>query len=91
MGVYGYTRVSTDKQANEGESLGAQKRTLGSPREQGGARHAALHEHLGHREAQHHRVALDGAKLLAALKPGRRRHHPQARPHVQVRPQCSRR
>jgi putative DNA-invertase from lambdoid prophage Rac len=28
MAVYGYTRVSTDRQANEGESLGAQKRTI---------------------------------------------------------------
>jgi putative DNA-invertase from lambdoid prophage Rac len=28
LGVYGYTRVSTDRQANEGESLGAQKRTI---------------------------------------------------------------
>jgi DNA invertase Pin-like site-specific DNA recombinase len=28
MAVYGYTRVSTDRQASEGESLGAQKRTL---------------------------------------------------------------
>ena len=28
MATYGYTRVSTDKQANEGESLTAQKRTI---------------------------------------------------------------
>src|SRR5262249_10715632 len=28
MGVYGYIRVSTDRQANEGESLGAQQRIL---------------------------------------------------------------
>ena len=28
MAVYGYTRVSTDRQADEGESLGAQQRTL---------------------------------------------------------------
>jgi DNA invertase Pin-like site-specific DNA recombinase len=28
MAVYGYTRVSTDTQAKDGESLGAQKRTI---------------------------------------------------------------
>src|SRR5437588_11097607 len=28
MAVYGYTRVSTDRQADEGESLGAQQRVV---------------------------------------------------------------
>src|SRR5919199_3595066 len=28
MAVYGYVRVSTDRQASEGESLGAQRRTI---------------------------------------------------------------
>jgi DNA invertase Pin-like site-specific DNA recombinase len=28
MSVYGYCRVSTDRQANEGESLGVQERQL---------------------------------------------------------------
>ncbi len=28
MAVYGYVRVSTDRQAEEGESLGAQRRTV---------------------------------------------------------------
>src|SRR3954465_7100206 len=28
MSVYGYTRVSTDRQADEGESLGAQQRVI---------------------------------------------------------------
>ena len=28
MATYGYTRVSTDRQADQGENLGAQQRTL---------------------------------------------------------------
>ena len=28
MAVYGYVRVSTDRQANDGESLGAQQRII---------------------------------------------------------------
>jgi DNA invertase Pin-like site-specific DNA recombinase len=28
MAVYGYTRVSTDRQADEGESLGTQERVI---------------------------------------------------------------
>jgi hypothetical protein len=29
MAVYGYTRVSTDRQADDGESLGTQQRVIG--------------------------------------------------------------
>jgi DNA invertase Pin-like site-specific DNA recombinase len=32
MAAFGYVRVSTDRQAEEGESLGAQQRTVGATR-----------------------------------------------------------
>jgi putative DNA-invertase from lambdoid prophage Rac len=70
MAVYGYVRVSTDRQAEEGESLGTQQRTL-----QG---YALMHDMALDRVFVERGVSgskpLDerpqGAALLAALAPG---------------------
>ncbi len=70
MTVYGYVRVSTDRQADDGESLGTQQRVIeGYAMMQGLAVDAVLVERgvsgskpLGERP--------EGARLLAALKAG---------------------
>jgi putative DNA-invertase from lambdoid prophage Rac len=70
MGVYGYTRVSTGRQAEEGESLGAQQRTI----EGYAMMHGLTIDHVFvERGISGSRKLTDrpeGAKLLAGLKPG---------------------
>jgi DNA invertase Pin-like site-specific DNA recombinase len=70
MAVYGYTRVSTGRQAEEGESLGAQQRTI-----EGYAMMLGLtiDEVFVERGVSGSKPLVDrpeGAKLLAILKPG---------------------
>ncbi len=70
MTVFAYTRVSTDRQANEGESLDVQRRTV--------AGYAMMHGHVVDRTFSERGVSgskplserPEGAALLAALKPG---------------------
>jgi len=70
MSVYGYTRVSTDRQVNEGESLGAQTRTIEG--------YAMMHNLAIDRVFVERGVSgakplgdrPEGAKLLAILRPG---------------------
>src|SRR3954454_20589933 len=58
VATYGYVRVSTERQAEEGESLGAQRRTI-----EGYARMQGLAVDQGFVEAE-------GARMLAAVKTG---------------------
>jgi putative DNA-invertase from lambdoid prophage Rac len=70
MGVYGYTRVSTGRQAEEGESLGAQQRTI----EGYAMMHGLTIDHVfverGVSGSKKLTDRPEGAKLLAGLKPG---------------------
>lgn len=70
MAVYGYTRVSTDRQADEGESLGAQQRTI----EGYAMMHGLVLDHLfierGVSGSKRLNERPEGQKLLAVLKPG---------------------
>jgi putative DNA-invertase from lambdoid prophage Rac len=70
MGVYGYTRVSTDRQANEGESLGAQKRTIEGYAMMLGLQVAEVFVERGVSGSTPFAERSQGTKLLAALKPG---------------------
>src|SRR3984885_8922709 len=68
--VYGYTRVSTDRQADEGESLGAQQRVI-----EGYAMiHALQVDEMfverGVSGAKPLRDRPEGGRLLAVLQPG---------------------
>src|ERR1700733_14468162 len=70
MAVYGYARVSTSRQADEGESLEVQKRTI--------AGYALMHGLMVDRMFVERGVSgstplgdrLEGASLVGALKPG---------------------
>ena len=70
MAVYGYTRVSTGRQAEEGESLGAQQRTI----EGYAMMHGLIIDHVfverGVSGSKKLTERPEGAKLLARLKPG---------------------
>jgi putative DNA-invertase from lambdoid prophage Rac len=70
MAVYGYTRVSTGRQAEEGESLGAQQRTI----EGYAMMHGLTIDHVfverGVSGSKKLTDRPEGAKLLAVLKPG---------------------
>jgi DNA invertase Pin-like site-specific DNA recombinase len=70
MAVYGYTRVSTGRQAEEGESLGAQQRTI----EGYAMMHGLVIDHVfverGVSGSKKLTDRPEGAKLLASLKPG---------------------
>src|SRR5215813_12426615 len=70
MAVYGYTRVSTDRQADEGESLGAQQRVIEGYAMMQGLR---LDETLVERGVSGSKPLRDrpeGQRLLAMMKPG---------------------
>jgi len=70
MAVYGYTRVSTDRQADEGESLGAQRRVIeGYAMMQGLALDQVFVER-GVSGAKPLQDRPQGARLLACLKSG---------------------
>jgi putative DNA-invertase from lambdoid prophage Rac len=70
MGVYGYTRVSTDKQANEGESLGAQQRTIEGYAMMLGLQVAEVFVERGVSGSTPFAGRPQGTKPLAALEPG---------------------
>jgi putative DNA-invertase from lambdoid prophage Rac len=70
MAVYGYVRVSTDRQASEGESLGTQERALQGYAMMHGM---ALDRVFIERGVSGSKPLIErpqGAALLAALKPG---------------------
>ena len=70
MAIYGYCRVSTDRQADEGESLGAQQRTVEG--------YAMMHGMMIDRHFIERGISgskplaerPEGVKLLAVLKSG---------------------
>jgi DNA invertase Pin-like site-specific DNA recombinase len=70
MAVYGYVRVSTERQAEEGESLGAQQRTV----EGYAMMHGLALDHVfverGVSGSKPLNERPEGAKLLAALQAG---------------------
>jgi DNA invertase Pin-like site-specific DNA recombinase len=70
MATYGYCRVSTDRQADDGESLGAQQRTV----EGYAMMHGMTIDHVfierGVSGAKPLVERPEGSKLLAELKPG---------------------
>lgn len=70
MAVYGYVRVSTDRQAEEGESLGAQQRTI----EGYALMHGVTIDHVfverGVSGSKPLRERPQGAKLLATMRFG---------------------
>jgi DNA invertase Pin-like site-specific DNA recombinase len=70
MTVYGYTRVSTDRQANEGESLGAQKRTIEGYAMMLGLTVAETFVEKGISGSTPFGERPQGTKLLAGLKAG---------------------
>jgi putative DNA-invertase from lambdoid prophage Rac len=69
MAVYGYTRVSTERQANEGESLGAQKRTIEGYAMMLGLTVAETFVEKGISGSMPFGERPQGTKLLAGLKP----------------------
>jgi putative DNA-invertase from lambdoid prophage Rac len=70
MGVYGYTRVSTDRQANEGESLGAQQRILEGYAQMRDLRLDRVFVERGVSGAKPLGERPEGARMLAILQPG---------------------
>jgi putative DNA-invertase from lambdoid prophage Rac len=70
MTVYGYTRVSTDRQATEGESLGAQKRTIEGYAMMLGVEVAQVIVERGVSGSTPLGERPGGAKLLRLLQPG---------------------
>lgn len=70
MKIYGYTRVSTDRQADEGESLGAQHRQIQGYTMMKGMEITHVFEERGVSGATALNERPQGAALLAALEPG---------------------
>jgi putative DNA-invertase from lambdoid prophage Rac len=70
MTVYGYTRVSTDRQANEGESLGAQQRIIEGYAMMMGLEVTEIFVERGISGSMQLVKRPGGAKLLHALKAG---------------------
>ncbi|TXN04963.1 recombinase family protein [Methylobacterium sp. WL103] len=70
MAVYGYARVSTDRQANEGESLDVQRRTIEGYAMMNGLALDAMFIERGVSGSKPLGERPEGAKLLAALGPG---------------------
>jgi putative DNA-invertase from lambdoid prophage Rac len=70
MAVYGYVRVSTDRQADEGVSLGAQERTLRGYALMQGLAIDQVFVESGVSGSTPIVERPEGAKLLAALRPG---------------------
>src|SRR4051812_13082101 len=70
MSVYGYTRVSTDRQADEGESLGAQQRGIEGYAMMLGLTLDEIFVERGVSGSKPLRDRPEGARLLAALEPG---------------------
>lgn len=70
MPAYGYTRVSTDRQANEGESLPVQRRTIEGYAMQHGWDLARVFVESGVTGSVPIGTRPEGAALLAILRPG---------------------
>jgi DNA invertase Pin-like site-specific DNA recombinase len=70
MAVYGYTRVSTGRQAEEGESLGAQQRRIEGYAMSQGLTLDTLYVEKGVSGSVPIRDRKEGQKLLALLQPG---------------------
>jgi len=70
MTVYGYTRVSTDRQADEGESLGAQHRVVEGYAMMLGLKLDEIFVERGVSGSKPLRDRPEGARLLATLKEG---------------------
>jgi putative DNA-invertase from lambdoid prophage Rac len=68
MAVYGYVRVSTDRQANEGESLGTQRRMIEGYAMMNGLRPDIIFVERGISGSKPLGERPEGARLLAALK-----------------------
>jgi len=70
MPVYGYTRVSTDRQADEGESLGAQQRVIEGYAMMLGLTLDEIFVERGVSGSKPPRDRPEGSRLLAALELG---------------------
>jgi putative DNA-invertase from lambdoid prophage Rac len=70
MAVWGYVRVSTDRQAEEGESLGAQRRTVEGYAMIHGLSLDQVFVERGVSGSKPISERPEGAKLLASVKPG---------------------
>ncbi|MFO1149086.1 MAG: recombinase family protein [Alsobacter sp.] len=70
MTVFAYTRVSTDRQASEGESLDVQQRTVGGYAMMHGLSVERTFSERGVSGSKPLAERPEGAALLAALKPG---------------------
>jgi putative DNA-invertase from lambdoid prophage Rac len=70
MAVYGYTRVSTGRQAEEGESLGAQQRKIEGYAMMQGMQVEQMFVERGVSGSTRLHERPQGAKLLGILKPG---------------------
>src|ERR1700730_17287331 len=68
MAVYGYVRVSTDRQADEGESLGTQRRMIEGYAMMNGLRPDTIFVERGISGSKPLGERPEGARLLAALK-----------------------
>jgi putative DNA-invertase from lambdoid prophage Rac len=70
MAVYGYVRVSTERQADDGESLGTQQRVIEGYAMMQGLRLNAVFVERGVSGSKPLGERPEGARLLAALKAG---------------------
>jgi putative DNA-invertase from lambdoid prophage Rac len=70
MGVYAYTRVSTDRQAEEGESIAVQERTVAGYAQMHGLTVDRVFSERGVSGSKPLAERPEGAALLAAVKPG---------------------
>ena len=70
MKVYGYTRVSTERQADEGESLDVQRRQIDGYAMMKGLEIGHVFVERGVSGSTHLNERPQGAALLAALEPG---------------------
>jgi putative DNA-invertase from lambdoid prophage Rac len=70
MAVYGYIRVSTDRQADEGESLGTQQRQIEGYAMMIGATLDHVYVERGVSGSKPFGERQEGARLLEACKPG---------------------
>ena len=70
MKVYGYTRVSTERQADGGESLDVQQRQIGGYAMMKGLEIGRVFVERGVSGSTHLNERPQGAALLAALEPG---------------------
>lgn len=70
MAIYGYCRVSTERQAEEGESLGAQQRTIEGYAMMNGLKIDRVFIERGVSASKPLADRPEGANLLAALQPG---------------------